>query len=160
MAHGQDRELCSQPFNSDVAGGFYGDLWSQALAMDIFSEFQGEVPPGWRWFSDGDLTRKNMEKYGKMGWRWVFNGDLTWFDIPDISWFLLGDLTWFDFWSGNLGMEYDKMGCRMMLSSPTSDDWWVWKCRRSVSQNSLLMAILWSTIGECYCHTSTHTYTH
>ncbi|CAL1134079.1 unnamed protein product [Cladocopium goreaui] len=38
----QDRELCSQPFNSDVAGAFYGDLWSQALAMDIFSEFQGE----------------------------------------------------------------------------------------------------------------------
>jgi hypothetical protein len=27
-----------------VAGAFYGDLWSQALAMDIFSEFQGEVP--------------------------------------------------------------------------------------------------------------------
>lgn len=27
-----------------MAGAFYGDLWSQALAMDIFSEFGGEVP--------------------------------------------------------------------------------------------------------------------
>jgi len=39
----QDRELCSQAFNSDVkAGAFYGDLWAEALAIDIFSLFLEE----------------------------------------------------------------------------------------------------------------------
>ena len=43
----KDRELCSQAFNSDVAGAFYGDLWAEALAIDIFSLFlEDEVPGG------------------------------------------------------------------------------------------------------------------
>lgn len=43
----KDRELCSQAFNSDVkAGAFYGDLWAEALAIDIFSLFlQEEAGP-------------------------------------------------------------------------------------------------------------------
>lgn len=46
---GQDRELCSLPFDDHaVAGAFFGELWAQALALDIFSEFQGQVElAGW-----------------------------------------------------------------------------------------------------------------
>ncbi|CAJ1347298.1 unnamed protein product, partial [Effrenium voratum] len=36
----QDRELCSLPFNTEKAGVFYGDLWSEALAADVFRTFQ------------------------------------------------------------------------------------------------------------------------
>eukprot|EP00438_Fugacium_kawagutii_P005828 Skav231212 [mRNA] locus=scaffold2958:165351:176447:- [translate_table: standard] len=39
----QDRELCSLPFDDHTAAGaFFGELWAQALALDIFSEFQGQ----------------------------------------------------------------------------------------------------------------------
>ncbi|CAJ1390216.1 unnamed protein product [Effrenium voratum] len=42
----QDRELCSLPFNTEKAGVFYGDLWSEALAADVFRTFQDAAASG------------------------------------------------------------------------------------------------------------------
>jgi len=41
----QDRELCSWPLNSETAGTFYGQLWAEALAADVFSVFDERHPP-------------------------------------------------------------------------------------------------------------------
>ena len=62
----QDRELCSWPFNTDVAGAFYGQLWAEALAADVFSAFEAEAgePSESRLRSLGDRFRRNILKPG------------------------------------------------------------------------------------------------
>ena len=59
----QDRELCSWPLNTELAGAFYGELWAEALAADVFSVFDG-APASEPLGSSGERFRRLLLEPG------------------------------------------------------------------------------------------------